>query len=290
MKSTVLKEISLEDILKIIQTQKKIAGGLIAILEAIQKQFRYLPQKAIELVARETGHSMVDVYSVATFYRAFSLKPRGKHLVSVCLGTACHVRGGPAVVSEMEKQLKIRVGETTADNEFTLETVNCLGACALGPIVVIDGRFFANVKTAEVKQILKKARKSAEAVDAKHGEQLFPIRVNCPHCNHSLMDPHSPIDGCPSINVTASFERKHGYFRLSGLYGSNNIESEHEIPLDTLIHFFCPHCHSELISGSNCLECGAPMFPMIVQGGGMIQECSRRGCPSHRLDLDGVNF
>jgi len=133
-------------------------GSLIAILEAIQAEWGYLPEKALRTVAEATGHSLVDVYGVATFYRSFSLQPRGKHLLTVCLGTACHVRGAPMIVGEFERRLGIRVGETTADGEFTLETVNCLGACALGPIVVVDGRYFSNVNTAKVGRILGKAQ------------------------------------------------------------------------------------------------------------------------------------
>jgi NADH-quinone oxidoreductase subunit E len=101
---------------------------------------------------------MVDIYGVARFYRSFSLKPRGKHLICACLGTACHVRGAPSVVEEFERQLNIKAGQTTADKEFTLETVNCLGACALGPIVVVDNHYFSNVDMAKVKHILEKVR------------------------------------------------------------------------------------------------------------------------------------
>ena len=113
--------------------------GLIAILEQIQAKYGYLPESKLKEVSETTGKSMVDIYGVATFYRAFSLKPRGKHLVSVCQGTACHVRNSTAVADEFCKKLDVKPGNTTNDKEFTLETVNCLGACALGPIVVVDG-------------------------------------------------------------------------------------------------------------------------------------------------------
>ena len=132
--------------------------GLIAILEEIQGQYGYLPEKALRTVGERTGRSLVDIYGVATFYRSFSLQPRGKHLVCACLGTACHVRGAPRIVEELERQLGISPGETTPDKEFTLETVNCLGACALGPVVVIDGHYFSHVDTGGVKRLLKKAR------------------------------------------------------------------------------------------------------------------------------------
>ena len=152
------QEVDLKDILRIIEKHNKERGGLIAILEEIQDEHGYLSEKALRIVSDETGRSMVDIYGVARFYRSFSLKPRGKHLICACLGTACHVRGAPSVVEEFERQLNIKAGQTTADKEFTLETVNCLGACALGPIVVVDNHYFSNVDMAKVKHILEKIR------------------------------------------------------------------------------------------------------------------------------------
>jgi NADH-quinone oxidoreductase subunit E len=263
-------------------------GGLIAALEEIQAKYGYLPEHVLRDLAIKTGRSLADIYGVATFYRAFSLKPRGKHLISACLGTACHVRGGPAIVEEIERKLETKAGETTPDKEFTLETVNCLGACALGPIVVIDGHYFSKVKTARVKAILNKARKGLDKVDIDTDKRVFPVEVGCSRCNHSLMDPRHLIDGQPSIRVTMSFGTKHGWLTLSSLYGSYNVSSEYEIPPDTIVHFFCPHCHAELIGGSVCSDCGAPMVPMIVRGGGVVQICSRRGCKGHMLDLGGT--
>ena len=131
---------------------------LIAILQDIQSELGYLPVDALKAVANRTGISLVDVFGVATFYDSLSLEPRGKHLICVCTGTACHVRGAPRIVEEFERQLGIKRGETTPDRQFTLATVNCLGACALGPVVVVDGRYFSNVATATVKRILKECR------------------------------------------------------------------------------------------------------------------------------------
>ncbi len=279
-----------EHIMKIVEEHSEDRGGLISTLEDIQSKYGYLPEDALRIVAKRTGHSLVDLFGVATFYRSFSLKPRGKHLISVCLGTACHVRGAPIIAGEFERQLKISAGETTSDDEFTLETVNCLGACALGPIVVVDGHYFSNVNTGKVRQILKKARIGIDKVEIKADERIFPIEVHCSRCNHSLMDPNHLIDGYPSVRVTISFGHKHGWLRLSCLYGSYTVESEYETPIDAVAHFFCPHCHAELIGASNCPECGAPMVPMIVRRGGMVQICSRRGCRGHMLDLNGVNL
>ncbi len=254
-----------------------VHGGLIAMLEEVQAKYGYLPEGELRRVAAETGRSLVDVYGVATFYRAFTLKPRGKHLISVCLGTACHVQGGPRIAEAFEEELGIRAGETTPDNEFTLETVACLGACALGPVVVSDGHYFRRVTTPFVKEIIERTRKGLDTVAIDTDERVFPVEVSCPRCNHSLMDSRYVIDGQPSIRVTVSFGNKHGWLALSSLYGSQKVSSEYEVPQDEIVHVFCPHCHAELIGSGRCSECGAPMVSMIVRGGGVVQICSRRG-------------
>ncbi len=277
-----------DQISAIIEKSQSGGGGLIAILEEIQAKYSYLPEDVLRTVADKTGRSLVDIYAVATFYRAFSLKPRGKHLVSVCLGTACHVRGGPAIADEIERQLGIRAGDTTEDKEFTLETVNCLGACALGPVVVVDGHYFPKVTTSRVGDILEKARVGLDKVEIDTDQRIFPVEVSCARCNHSLMDSRKMLDGHPSVRVTVSFGSKHGWLAISCLYGSNSVTSEHEIPTDTIVHMFCPHCHAELIGGAKCGDCGAPMVPMVIRGGGVVQICSRRGCKGHILDLGGA--
>jgi len=272
----------------ILKTDGGQMGGLISILEAIQAKFGYLPEEELREVAKKTGRSLVDVYGVATFYRAFSLKPRGKHLVWACLGTACHVRGGPLIAQEIERQLGIKAGETTPNKEFTLETVNCLGACALGPVVVVDGHYFPKVKTSSIKDILAKAASGLKTIEVSSDQRIFPVEVSCARCNHSLIDPRVTLDARPSVRVTVSFGSKHGWLALSSLYGSYAVASEYEIPPDTIVQMFCPHCHAELIGSTKCGECGAPMVPMIVRGGGVVQICSRKGCKGHLLDLGGT--
>jgi len=262
-------------------------GGLISILEGIQAKYGFLPESALRMVAERTGRSLVDIYGVATFYKAFTLEPRGRHLCSVCVGTACHVRNAPAVAEEFERQLRIHTGETTEDREFSLETVNCLGACALGPIVVVDGHYFPQVTTRQVGEIIGKTQIGLDFVEVATDERVFPVEVFCARCNRSLMDPDHPIEGHPSVRVTISFGRKHGWLRLSSLYGSFTIESEDEIPDNTVLNIFCPTCHAELAGATDCPLCGAPMVPLIVRGGGMVQICSRRGCFSHLLDVSG---
>jgi NADH:ubiquinone oxidoreductase subunit E len=280
-----------EAVMPIIEKYRDHRGGLISILEEIQRKYGYLPQEVLRVVADETGRALVDIYGVATFYKAFRLQPRGKHLACVCLGTACHVRGAPAVAKEFEKLLDVRTGGgTTADREFTLETVRCLGACALGPIVVVDGHYFANTATSQVSDILRRTRAGLDAAVSRDDKRVFPLEVACPHCNHTLMDASRLIDGVPSIHLTVSYGDEHGWLLLSSLYGSYTIASGDEVPVGSVVNFFCPHCHAELIGAWNCTVCDAPMVPMIVRGGGIVQICSRRGCRSHMLDLEGATL
>ncbi len=278
------------EVSSIVERHGNELGALIAVLQDVQARWGYLPEDVLRLVAGAMNRSLVDIVGVATFYRSFSLKPRGKHVVSVCTGTACHVRGAPMIVGEFQRQLKVGVGETTPDREFTLETVNCVGACALGPIVVADGRTEANVGTAAVKKVLKKARGVAAGTAEAQDPSVFPVDVSCARCNHLLMDPQFQIDGRPSIRVTIAFSGLHGWLRLSSLYGSYQIACEYEVPQDIVADFFCPHCHAELRCSSACAACGAPMIPMNVRGGGIVQICARRGCKGHMLDLTGVNL
>ncbi len=278
-------KVNSKDILKILEKHSDDRGGLIAILEDIQMKYGYLPEKALRIVGEKTGRSLVDIYGVATFYRFFSLQPKGKHLVCACLGTACHVRGAPRIVAELEQQLAVKSGQTTADNEFTLETVNCLGACALGPVVVIDGHYFSKVRRTKVKELLDKARRGFDKLDIGKDERIFPVEISCPHCKRSFKDETFAIDGFPSLRINAAIDGKEGWTRLSCLYGSYNISSEFEIPEGTVVNFTCPHCNSEIKSTSDCSDCGAPMISMSVNGGGTVQICSRRGCKNHMLDL-----
>lgn len=137
-------------------------GTLIAVLQDIQEAYHYLPQEALTQVAESLEIPLSQVCQVATFYKAFSLEPRGKHLIHVCLGTACHVRGGVRIVEEIGRVLGIRPGETTADQQFTLETVNCLGACALGPMLVVDEEYHGKMALRKVAPLLKAYVKTEE--------------------------------------------------------------------------------------------------------------------------------
>ncbi|MFO7996123.1 MAG: NADH-quinone oxidoreductase subunit NuoE [Dehalococcoidia bacterium] len=134
--------------------------SVISILQDVQSEYHYLPEDALRAVASQLGLPLIQVCGVATFFKAFSLKPRGEHTVKVCLGTACHVRGAPVVLDEAKRQLGIAPGDTTDDMRFTLETVNCLGACALGPILVVDNEYQGQMSSDKVKKIINKYRKT----------------------------------------------------------------------------------------------------------------------------------
>jgi NADH-quinone oxidoreductase subunit E len=129
---------------------------LISLLQDIQAEFNYLPQETLVKVSRKLDIPLSQVFSVATFFQSFTLKPRGRHTITVCLGTACHVKGGQRLVDKIERDYKISPGETTQDERFTLETANCLGCCALGPVVVVDGKYESQVTPDKLNKILKK--------------------------------------------------------------------------------------------------------------------------------------
>ena len=135
-------------------TQKE----LIPILHAVQAEYGYAPKEAIARISRFLRVSEGEIFGVLTFYRGFSLEPRGKFLITVCLGTACHVRGGANIAAELERRLMIKAGATTPDRKFTLATVNCLGCCAIGPVVVVNGTYYSHVTKKKVGSILEKYR------------------------------------------------------------------------------------------------------------------------------------
>lgn len=135
---------------------------LISILSEIQDRYHYLPHNALVLLSESLNIPLSQIYSVATFYNAFSLKPRGAHLVRVCMGTACHVRGAAHILDRLETKLAIQPGETTRDRNVTLETVNCLGACALGPIAVVDGTYSGQMDIAKADRLLKNLQRGVK--------------------------------------------------------------------------------------------------------------------------------
>jgi NADH-quinone oxidoreductase subunit E len=147
------------NIQSLIDKHQGLKKNLIAILLDIQEHFNYLSPESLRAVSKALGMPLIDVIGVATFYRAFSLKPRGKHTCLVCLGTACHVRGGQKLLDEIERKLGVPAGENTPDGQFTLETVACLGCCAIGPVVVVDGEYHGHATIRKIGPILGKYQK-----------------------------------------------------------------------------------------------------------------------------------
>jgi NADH-quinone oxidoreductase subunit E len=142
-----------------IDRQEDRASSLLTVLEEVQSRYRYLPRDALILISERLDIPLSQVYSVATFYNSFSLKPKGRHMFQVCTGTACHVRGAMQVLDRLETQLDIQAGQTSPDLEYTLEVVNCLGACALGPIVVADGEYEGLMTASKVDLLLKRMKR-----------------------------------------------------------------------------------------------------------------------------------
>lgn len=164
--------LNLKEIENIVKKYNYRKNALIAILQDIQGKYNWLPQEALRLVSEKLFVPLADIYSVATFYRAFKLVQPGKHNITVCMGTACHVRGAPNVLNRFQDMLKIEPGQTTPDHNVSLETVNCLGCCALAPVVVVDGKYNAQstiqkadkilsgIKTTKSKRVAPEAKKA----------------------------------------------------------------------------------------------------------------------------------
>ena len=143
----------------IILKYKGKKGNLIPILQGVQNTYGYLPKSAFVKIADETGLKLNDMYGVATFYAQFRLKPVGKHIVKVCHGTACHVQNAPAITTSLEEELKIHKGETTADKQFTLESVACLGCCSLAPVMMIGDDTFGKLTGKNAVKVIQKIQK-----------------------------------------------------------------------------------------------------------------------------------
>lgn len=142
----------------IIRKYNSDRSQLVSILQDIQTEYNYLPLQALEKVSKKMNIPLSQIYAMATFFRAFSLKERGKHIVNVCLGTACHVRGGELILDTLQRQLNVKPGETTSDLRFTLDSVNCMGCCATGPVVKIDDEYFGHMTNDKVETMLSKYR------------------------------------------------------------------------------------------------------------------------------------
>lgn len=135
-------------------------GHLIAILHEIQDEHRYLPEEELRYLSEKTGFPITQIYSIANFYHRFSLTPKGEHEICVCLGTACHVKGGTELLKQARRDLKIQEGETTRDMKVSLEIVRCIGACSLAPAVMVDGETHANISPESLNHLVNGLRGS----------------------------------------------------------------------------------------------------------------------------------
>lgn len=144
---------------KIINLHPKEPESLIPILQDIQKEYNYLPCEALEATAEKLEVPLSQVFSVSTFYNAFSLTPKGDNIIRICLGTACHIRGAQLIQDQLEKKLGIKEGETTKDMKYSLEVVACVGACAMAPVVIVNDKYKGNVKLSQTNSLVKKGSK-----------------------------------------------------------------------------------------------------------------------------------
>ena len=150
-----MQKLQLDSILKGRRSQPH---QLIEVLQDMQESYGYIPEEAMKIVAEELGVPIMEVYRVASFYKAFSLKPRGKNMLTICMGTACHVRGAKLLPNQVRGQLGVSAGNTTKDGQFTVEHVNCLGACALGPVAVLNGTYHHHTTPAKLRALISSTR------------------------------------------------------------------------------------------------------------------------------------
>jgi len=129
---------------------------VIEMMQDIQDEFRYIPREALETMTLQIKVPLAQLYHIATFYKSFSLTPRGKFEIQVCTGTACHVKGAPLIIDAFKRELNIELGETTKDGKFTLDEVRCLGCCSLAPVVMINDDIYGDFTSAKIKKVLKK--------------------------------------------------------------------------------------------------------------------------------------
>jgi len=148
-----MEQIGIEEIIRRYEGQ---GPNVLGILQDIQQSLYYLPKEALEQVARRLGIPLIQLYSLATFYTSFSLRPRGRQLIQVCHGTACHVRGAVRLTEQLSRELAVQPGDTTPDRQFTLEVVRCVGCCSLAPVVRIDGATYGRMTPSKIVEIIQK--------------------------------------------------------------------------------------------------------------------------------------
>jgi NADH-quinone oxidoreductase subunit E len=152
---------------EIIESYSADRAASLAILQDVQREYNFLPREALELVAQRLNVPVGHIYQMATFFKAFSLKPKGEYVIKVCLGTACHVQGGPHILEELEHDLNLKSGQTSPDGKFSVEAVRCLGACALAPIVVVNEEVYGKMSTSAVSKLAGELNKGVAKGDGK---------------------------------------------------------------------------------------------------------------------------
>jgi len=154
-------DVSSEEIESILGSYEKDRRFALAVMQDMQRHYNYVPREGLEALAKHLDCPLADIYSIATFYKALSIKPKGKHIIKVCDGTACHIRGSVNLIKGIYRTLGIEPEETTEDGVFSLELVNCLGACALAPVMLIDDTYYGNVRTEKLSEIFDAVREGA---------------------------------------------------------------------------------------------------------------------------------
>lgn len=157
---------------EILDSKNSETFAIMEVLQDVQDAYRYIPEEAVVRISERLDVPVIEVFRLANFYKAFSLSPRGRHLVTVCAGTACHVQGAPRLLDTVLALLDTQPGETTADGAFTVETVNCLGACALAPVVVIDGKYYDHMTPGKVRALLEDIRFENELAEDEAEEEV----------------------------------------------------------------------------------------------------------------------
>jgi NADH:ubiquinone oxidoreductase subunit E len=145
---------------RIIDRYERSEESLLAILQDFQREFHYVPEEGIRRLSEVMEVPESKIYAMGTFYKALSLTPRGRHIIKVCTGTACHLKGAPQILETLERELEVKRNGTTADGEFTLECVNCVGACAMAPLTLIDEEYHGQTRSSKVMDIVKKRAES----------------------------------------------------------------------------------------------------------------------------------
>ena len=146
----------MDELLRCIEENRGDKGALMPVMHAAQEIYGYLPVEVQTVIAEKLNIPLAEVYGVATFYSQFSLNPKGKHRISVCLGTACYVKGSDKILEVLERELKIKCGECTPDGVFSIDSCRCVGACGLAPVMIIDGEVYGKLKDGDVEEILKR--------------------------------------------------------------------------------------------------------------------------------------